>query len=344
MNTEPAAVPVELAADQPVTDAPSTRAKALREEMLGNALALDEVAYILSLDRTTVAKYLREKTLYGFQIGREWLVPEDELRNYIRSLTEGSPRGRGARQSAEYGQSSSHRGLLERMRDDLPLVGRRQQRAEQHEVSRDKFDRFTGRARHVLTLAQDEAQRLNHNYIGTEHLLLGLVREGEGVAAKVLANLGVELHVVRIAVESIIKAGDAPVTGEVGLTPRCKKVIELAVDEARRLGHKYVGTEHLLLGLVREGDGIAAGVLESMNLQLEKIRLETGRVLGEVSSRQGAADPAYAQPVPPEASELVAGDQDARTCAVCAARSPVYFRFCFNCGAPLESEDQGEKN
>ena len=127
----------------------------------------------------------------------------------------------------------------------------------------DRFDKFTDRARKVLTLAQDEAQRFNHNYIGTEHLLLGLVREGEGVAARVLENMNVELAKVRTAVEFIIGRGDRPVVGEVGLTPRAKRVIELAIDEARRLGHNYIGTEHLLLGLVREGEGIAAGVLES---------------------------------------------------------------------------------
>ena len=126
----------------------------------------------------------------------------------------------------------------------------------------DRFDKFTDRARKVLTLAQDEAQRFNHNYIGTEHLLLGLVREGEGVAARVLENMNVELPKVRTAVEFIIGRGDRPVVGEVGLTPRAKRVIELAIDEARRLGHNYIGTEHLLLGLVREGEGIAAGVLE----------------------------------------------------------------------------------
>ena len=146
-------------------------------------------------------------------------------------------------------------------------------------MTSDRFDKFTERARKVLTLAQEEATRFNHNYIGTEHLLLGLVREGEGVAAKVLANLGVELNRVRSAVEFIIGRGDRMIVGEVGLTPRAKKVIELAVDEARRLGHHYIGTEHLLLGLVREGEGIAAGVLESVGINLENVRAQTIRVL-----------------------------------------------------------------
>ena len=152
----------------------------------------------------------------------------------------------------------------------------------------DRFDKFTERARRVLTLAQEEALRFNHNYIGTEHLLLGLVREGEGVAAKVLANLGVELNKVRSAVEFIIGRGDRAVMGEIGLTPRAKKVIELAVDEARRLGHHYIGTEHLLLGLVREGEGIAAGVLESLGVSLDKVRAEVTRILSQ-SQPQGAA-------------------------------------------------------
>jgi ATP-dependent Clp protease ATP-binding subunit ClpC len=151
----------------------------------------------------------------------------------------------------------------------------------------DRFDKFTERARRVLTLAQEEAQRFNHNYIGTEHLLLGLVREGDGVAAKVLANLGVELNKVRSAVEFIIGRGDRAVLGEIGLTPRAKKVIELAVDEARRLNHHYIGTEHLLLGLVREGEGIAAGVLESLGVNLERVRAETTRILSQ-SMPQGA--------------------------------------------------------
>jgi ATP-dependent Clp protease ATP-binding subunit ClpC len=160
---------------------------------------------------------------------------------------------------------------------------------------RERFDKFTERARKVLSLAQEEAQRFNHNYIGTEHLLLGLVREGEGVAAKVLSNLGVELNKVRSAVEFIIGRGDRIVLGEIGLTPRAKKVIELAVDEARRLNHHYIGTEHLLLGLVREGEGIAAGVLESLGVNLEKVRTQTIQVLSQASSPHGHTDPKHSK-------------------------------------------------
>ena len=150
---------------------------------------------------------------------------------------------------------------------------------ESEKAMSDRFDKFTERARKVLQLAQEEAQRFNHNYIGTEHILLGLVREGDGVAARVLGNLGIELHKVRSAVEFIIGRGDRTVIGDIGLTPRAKRVIELAVDEARRLNHHYIGTEHLLLGLVREGEGIAAGVLESLGVSLEKVRAQVIEVL-----------------------------------------------------------------
>jgi ATP-dependent Clp protease ATP-binding subunit ClpC len=144
---------------------------------------------------------------------------------------------------------------------------------------RERFEKFTERARTVLSFAQDEAQRFQHPYIGTEHVLLGLMRESEGVAARVLNNLGVDLNKVRSAVEFLVGHGDRVALGDLDLTPRAKKVIELAGDEARRLNHTYIGTEHLLLGLVREGEGIAAGVLESLGVNLENVRAQTIQML-----------------------------------------------------------------
>ena len=146
-----------------------------------------------------------------------------------------------------------------------------------------RFEKFSERARRVLSLAQEEAQRFNHNYIGTEHILLGLVRETEGVAARVLSSLSVDLSKVRSAVAFIIGRGEKPAQGEIGLTPRAKKVVELAVDEARRMNHTYIGTEHLLIGLLREGEGVAAGVLESLGVTLDKVRAETHRILSHTS-------------------------------------------------------------
>jgi len=142
-----------------------------------------------------------------------------------------------------------------------------------------RFEKFSERARRVLTLAQDEAKRFNHTYIDTEHILLGLVREEEGVAAKVLTNLGVGLNKIRSALESTIERSEKPSSGEIGLTPVAKKVIELAIDEARHLGHNYIGTEHLLLGILRGGEGIAADVLGSFGVTLERTRAEITQVL-----------------------------------------------------------------
>ncbi|UCE97446.1 MAG: ATP-dependent Clp protease ATP-binding subunit [Dehalococcoidia bacterium] len=148
-----------------------------------------------------------------------------------------------------------------------------------------RFDKFSERARRVLTLAQEEAKRLNHNYIGTEHILLGLVREEEGVAAKILVNMGTSLSKMRSAVEYVIGTGEKPSAGAAGLTSRAKRVIELAIDEARQLGHAYIGTEHLLLGLLREGEGVAAGVLDSFSITLEQARAEITRFLSQSATK-----------------------------------------------------------
>jgi ATP-dependent Clp protease ATP-binding subunit ClpC len=151
-----------------------------------------------------------------------------------------------------------------------------------------RFEKFSERARRVLTLAQEEAQRFNHANIGPEHILLGIVGEPDGVAAKVLVNLGISLNKVRSAVEFIIGHGEAAPRGEVGLSPGAKRVIELAIDEARYIGHNYIGTEHLLLGLLREGEGIAARVLDSLGVTLEKVRTEITKVQEQGISRPKA--------------------------------------------------------
>lgn len=183
----------------------------------------------------------------------------------------------------------------------------------------EEFQKFTERARKVLTLAQDEAQRLNHSYIGPEHLLLGLVREGDGVAARVLSNMGVDLKRVRAAVESIIGRGDSTIAHELGLTPRAKRVIELAVDESRRLHHHYIGTEHLLLGLLVEGQSVAVGVLESLGVRLPEIRREIMQVIGQGGAFVGTGGPVMgprAAPVPAPLGDLLRVIPIARTQAV----------------------------
>src|SRR5688572_6239814 len=143
------------------------------------------------------------------------------------------------------------------------------------------FDRFTDRARKVMGLAKAEAQRLNHEYIGTEHVLLGLVQEGSGVAANVLKNMNIDLKRIRAEIEKIVKGSPTMVTqGNLPFTPRAKKVLELAVEEASNLGHNYIGTEHLLLGLIKENEGIAARVLLNLGVKLEEVREEILEFLG----------------------------------------------------------------
>ena len=157
------------------------------------------------------------------------------------------------------------------------------------------FDRFTERARKVIALAREEAGRLGHDYIGTEHLLLGLIREGGGVAAAVLENLNVDLDRVRLEVEKLVVIGGGTLTlGEVPFTPRAKKVLELSVEEAQSLSHNYIGTEHLLLGLIREGEGVAAKVLENLGVKLDKAREITINLLGGNVPKAGGATGAAA--------------------------------------------------
>src|SRR5512135_1149481 len=151
------------------------------------------------------------------------------------------------------------------------------------------FERFTDRARRVLVLAQEEARLLNHNYIGTEHILLGLIHEGEGVAAKALESLGISLEAVRSQVEEIIGQGQQAPSGHIPFTPRAKKVLELSLREALQLGHNYIGTEHILLGLIREGEGVAAQVLVKLGADLNRVRQQVIQLL---SGYQGKGDPA----------------------------------------------------
>jgi hypothetical protein len=151
------------------------------------------------------------------------------------------------------------------------------------------FERFTDRARRVVVLAQEEARMLNHNYIGTEHVLLGLVREGEGVAAKALKSLGVSLEAVRQQVEEIIGQGQHASSGHIPFTPRAKKVLELSLRESLQLGHNYIGTEHILLGLIREGEGVAAQVLVKLGADLNRVRQQVIQLLHGHQAAAGLA-------------------------------------------------------
>ncbi|MDD5605080.1 MAG: ATP-dependent Clp protease ATP-binding subunit [Dehalococcoidales bacterium] len=175
-----------------------------------------------------------------------------------------------------------------------------------------RFDKFSEHARRVLTLAQEEAQRFNHSYIGTEHILLGLAREEEGIAAKVLTSMGVSLQRVRQAVEYIIGAGEKQSTGASGLTSRAKKVIELAIDEARQMGHSYIGTEHLLLGILREGEGVAARVLQNLDVNQERVRAEIARVLSTSSQKAKQGRPSRTPTLDQVSRDLTAAAREGK--------------------------------
>jgi len=152
------------------------------------------------------------------------------------------------------------------------------------------FERFTDRARRVVVLAQEEARTRSHDYIGTEHLLLGLVDEGQGLAVKALEALGISLETVRERVEDAVPPGEyARPSGHIPFTPRAKKVLELSLSESQLLGHRYIGTEHVLLGLIRQGDGVAAQVLTALGADLDGVREQVVRLLAEYQARKPGA-------------------------------------------------------
>ena len=300
----------------------------------------EEIAELLHVDPVTIRRLVNKGELSAYRIGADYRFSPSDLQNYLQRqrIVAHAQKEQGMNPNQPHDQFVP----LDQFTHLLSHVFQAKRTLSS---ALNQVDKFTPSARRTLSLAQEEAQRFKHNYIGTEHLLLGLIREKEGVAAQVLNNLGVELDQVRHAVETIIGQGDHIVQGEIGMTPRAKKVIQLAVEEARRFNHHYIGTEHILLGLIREGEGIADKVLESSGIQLERVREETLQILrqrGQIQEEETVA----IEPVPPEASSLLAEGDSGLLCATCGARSPGYFRYCFNCGKPLvheEKPDQGNE-
>jgi ATP-dependent Clp protease ATP-binding subunit ClpC len=203
------------------------------------------------------------------------------------------------------------------------------------------FERFTERARRVVILAQEEARMLNHNYIGTEHILLGLVREGEGVAAKALETLGISLEAVRQQVEERIGQGQPAPTAHIPFTPRSKKVLELSMREALQLGHDDIGTEHILLGLVREGEGVGAQVLLGSGVTLERVRGEVATLLGSLAGEAeevSVGTPRHEEPLCPKCRARLSETAAYRTLDVSSVEGEpraVTFAFCRRCGTWL---------
>jgi ATP-dependent Clp protease ATP-binding subunit ClpC len=186
------------------------------------------------------------------------------------------------------------------------------------------FERFTDRARHVVVYAQEESRMLNHNYIGTEHILLGLIHEGEGIAARALEAMGISLDSARRRVEEIIGQGQTAPAGHIPFTPRGKKVLELALREALQMGHTYIGTEHILLGLIREGEGVGAQVLQELGADLDRVRQTVIQLLSGYTAGEAAAggevsvgETAY-RPVE-TLQESERKPEDSPTCSHCGA-------------------------
>ena len=276
----------------------------------------EEIAELLHVDPVTTRRLVNKGELAAYRIGADYRFAPSDLQEYLQ------------RQHIPARSQVTH--PLEHIAQMFPIVGRKHSRPAGRG---DRFDRFTKHARHVLTLAQEEAQHLQHNYIGTEHLLLGLVGEEEGVASQVLSKLGIEIGQIRSTIETIIGRGEHDVpAGKIALTPRTKEVIGLAVDEARRLKHQFVGTEHLLLGLIREGNGIAVEVLVSFGLQLEQIRAETLQVLQQQGEATTSTPLEEMMPLTDAVPGLI--------CPSCGTRCFDYFRYCYHCGQPLVSEEK----
>jgi len=200
------------------------------------------------------------------------------------------------------------------------------------------FERFTDRARKIVVFAQEEARLLKHDYIGTEHLLLGLIREGEGVAAKTLESMGISLEAIRTGVVGTVGEGDGAPSGHIPFTARAKKVLELSLREALQLGHDYIGTEHILLGLIREGEGVAAQVLGKLGADLDRVRASVNLLLsgmGIVPPSEVA--PAEEFPVCPVCSAPLPATLTIRTIDVEEGGEIVHVRVahCGRCGSAL---------
>ena len=278
--------------------------------MKEHLLTSEEVADYLRVDIVTVRRLVNRGDLTAYRIGGEYRFMQADIDDFVR-----------------------------------------QQRVPAEEnVGKELFKHFTQRARKVIELAGNEARRLEHNYIGTEHMLLGLMSEGEGVAARVLSSFGIEVERVRNEIVSILKTGQqrSPVLSKVKavmfqseillqgrqatLTRRAKRVIELAIGEMKQLGHDSIGTEHLLLGIIREGDGLAFGVLERLGVDPQQLRAKTlEMVKGSETAAQGAGGEAEKgkEPFPP---------YNMVVCEKCGSVHPGAYEYCFRCGNPLKHE------
>ncbi len=271
-------------------------------------LTTEEVADYLRVDIVTVRRLVNRGDLNSYRIGSEYRFTREDIDEFVK------------RQRVHIGENAR----------------------------KEPFKHFTERARKAMALAVNEARRLEHNYVGTEHMLLGLASEGEGVAAHVLNSLGFELDKARNEIVSIIKhaqkqsnpvlskikatmlQGESVLAGcQVGLAPRAKKVIELAADEAKSMGHHYIATEHLLLGILREGEGLAVDVLKHLGIDPQQVRTKVLEVLKA---------PESATELPVAEDDPSAHRKNLVTCSNCGTELPASYSFCYKCGNRLAQE------
>jgi excisionase family DNA binding protein len=278
----------------------------------------EDVAEILHVEPITIRRMVNRGLLPAYRIGTDYRFAPSELQDYLQQqrINNHTPHNQSALETNASAYQPLNQ-LTQLLRNALHV---------QHTMPADltiQFDCFTQQANRVVTLAQAEAVRLQHNYIGTEHLLLALIGDGENTAAQVLNSLESKTDQIRHEIDIIIGRGDNPVTGEIGFTPNTKKAIKFAADEATLLNHRIIGTEHLLLGLMRQNDGIASHVLKSLGFHLDLLRSQTLHVLHQHQQEM--------------ATQLAKKEQEL-ICPSCGTDCPHHFHYCFNCGQPLSNE------
>jgi len=265
-------------------------------------MTTEEVAEILHVDPATIRRLVNRGELAAYRIGADYRFAPSDLEGYLRRQRIAGSEGYETNSLEESSPGGHPRPLGDR----------------------DRWDKFTDQAKRVLHRAQEQAQRFGHNYVGTEHVLLGVLEGGEDIAHAVLKRVGVEPDQIRQQVEAIMTRGGGQVRGEIGLKPQVKKVVALAIDEAQRLGHRSVSSEHLLIALIRLDEGIAADVLKRLGVDLEQVRVQTEASLSS-------------QPLP-LLSTLPEGQAEC-ICARCGTPCPATFHFCFNCGQSLNHQE-----
>ncbi len=283
----------------------------------------EEVAEIFHVDPVTIRRIVNKGDLAAYRIASDYRFAPSDIEEYLRKQRIGQPLKKEAEGTFVLDQLTQWilNALKGKYVTPIEVVNR--------------FNRFTPPARMVLTRAHEEAQRFQHKFVGTEHILLGLMDEETDLCAQILRDVNTEPGEVRKVVEEIMSKGKRLVpeeqtsTGVIALTGRAKKVIELSVDEARRFNRQMVDSEHLLIGLLRENGGIAAGVLMALGVTVEGARTHL-----YFQAEENKAD--IVPVIPPEAASLPIEEGQGSVCSRCGAMCPRYFHFCFNCGQPIE--------